>query len=303
MIIKKLIKSKVLIFSIILILIGFVFMLSISSPEFKKVNSFEIKSFDDGVFKASMNIRFYNGNWFSMDGRAIEFKMRYNKSIIAIGTSLESIDFHRKSNLDLPVELNFFPDSLKNDLKEIFYKDSILIEIDFSGKFTFLGITSSKIIKTWIKTHDLLNTIVSKSMDGEGLKLKSISFVESNFQQSKFKVDFDFKNTLNLPLELKNMNYSIYADSAKQKEVADWDFKINKEIAANTVEPIQGEVLIGNLSSVLTGISKAFDGKFDYYLVGHALIAFKGREIKIPIKKHFLVEPLTQNITFLNDYE
>ena len=72
-----------------------------------------------------------------MDGRAIEFKMRYNKSIIAIGTSSESIDFHRKSNLDLPVELNFFPDSLKNDLKEIFYKDSILIEIDFSGKFTF----------------------------------------------------------------------------------------------------------------------------------------------------------------------
>ena len=68
MIIKKLIKSKVLIFSIILILIGFVFMLSISSPEFKKVNSFEIKSFDDGVFKASMNIRFYNGNWFPLGG-------------------------------------------------------------------------------------------------------------------------------------------------------------------------------------------------------------------------------------------
>lgn len=300
---KKIIKSKIFIAFITVFCIGFIIAQTVSYPEFKKINSFEIHSFDNGVFKASVNVGIYNSNWFSINGREIEFKMFYKENLIAVGTSNESITFQRKALSGLPVEMDFYPDSMKNDLRDILLADSILINIDLTGKFTFLGIRSHKEISTWLKTDDLVNTLVAQSMKGEGLKMKSVNLVKAGIQKSTFNVAFDFKNTLSLTLELKTMHYVIYADNGKQNRVANWDFEINKEIAQNATEPIQGEVVIDNFSSALTGFTKVLKGKLDYYLDGYSLIALQGREIKIPIKQHFLVEPLTQKITILKDYE
>jgi LEA14-like dessication related protein len=302
-IIKKIIKSKVFIVSIALTFVGLVIAQTISYPEFKNINSFEINSFENGVFKASLNAGIYNPNWFSISGKDIKFKMFYENHLIADGKSAESVRFQRKVVSDFPVELNFYPDSMKNDLRNILLVDSILIHIDLSGKFTLFGIRSNRVIDTWLKTDDLVNTLVVQSMDGEGLKMKSVKLINAGIKESIFNVAFDFKNTLNLPLELKNMHYVIYADAAKQSRVAEWDFDINKEIAYNETEPIQGEVVVDNLSSALTGFSKLLKGKLDYYLDGYALISLEGREIKIPIKQHFLLELLTQKITILKDHE
>ena len=79
--------------------------------------------------------------------------------------------------------------------------------------------------------------------------------------------------------------------------------EINKEIAYNESETIQGEVVVDNVSSALIGFTKVLNGKLDYFLDGYALIALKGREIKIPIKQKFRVEPFSRKITILKDYE
>jgi hypothetical protein len=296
---KRILKSKFFIVFITVLCVGFLLGQTISYPEFKKINSFEIHSFDDGVFKASVNIGIYNPNWFSINGDEIEFKMFYKEQLIAVGSTNESLTFQRKSFSGLPIEMDFYPDSLKNDLRDILLADSILINIDLTGKFTFLGFRTHKVIPTWLKTDDLVNTLVAQSMEGEGLKMKSIKLINAGIQKSTFYVAFDFKNTLNLPLELKTMHYVIYSEESKQNRIADWDFEINKEIATNATEPILGEVEVDNLSSALTGFTKLLKGKLDYYLDGYALIALKGREIKIPIKQHFLVEPLNQKITII----
>jgi hypothetical protein len=300
---KKVLKSNVFIVLITVFCVGFLLAQTISYPEFKKINSFEIHSFDKGIFKASVNVGIYNANWFSINGKEIEFKLFFKEQLIAFGTSSESVTFKRKALAGLPVEMDFYPDSLKNDLRDILLEDSILINLDLTGKFTFLGVRSHKVIPTWLKTDDLVNTLVAQSMEGEGLKMKSVKLVNAGIQKSTFKVAFDFKNTLNLPLELKTMQYTIYADKSQQNGVADWDFEINKEIESNATEPIEGEVEVDNLTSALAGFSKVLKGKLDYYLDGYALIALKGREIKIPIKQHFLVEPLTQKITIIKEHE
>ena len=300
---KKIIKSKLFIVFITVFCVGFIIAQTISYPEFKKINSFDINSFENGVFKASVNVGIYNSNWFSINGKEIEFKMVYKDHIIAVGTSNESVTFHRKSLSDFPVEMDFYPDSMKNDLRDILLSDSILINIDLLGKFTFFGIRSHTVIPTWLKTKEFVNTLVTQSMDEEGLKMNSVKLVKASLKETTFNVAFEFKNTLNLPLELKNMNYQIYDDVSKQKQVADWRFEINKEIAYNVSEPIQGEVVVDNVSSALIGFTKVLNGKLDYFLDGYALVAIKGREIKIPIKQKFRVEPFSRKITILKDYE
>jgi hypothetical protein len=140
-------------------------------------------------------------------------------------------------------------------------------------------------------------------MGKDGLQLKKVKLLKVELQESVFKVDFNLTNTLAVPIELKNFHYSIYAEKNQQKKVANWDNSINKEIKSNQVELIEGEVVVDNLTSALSGLSKVLNGKIDYYLVGYALIALKGREIKIPIEQHLLVNPLTQKITVIDDYE
>jgi len=296
---KKIIQSKVFVIICTVFCVGFIMAQTITYPEFKKINSFEIHSFENGIFKASVNLDIYNSNWFSINGKEIEFKMFYKNRLISTGATKESVTFRRKALSPLPLELDFFPDSLNNDLKEILLFDSILVDIDLIGKFTFLGIRSHKILPTWLKTQDLVNALVAKAMEGDGLKVKTIKLIKVEIKQSTFNVAFDFKNTLNIPLELKTMHYMIYADAAKKNRVANWDFQINKEIASNETEPISGEVVVDNLASALSGFGKILTGKLDYYLDGYALIALKGREIKIPIKQHFSVDPITQKITII----
>jgi LEA14-like dessication related protein len=300
---KKIVKSKLFIVSCTIFCVGLLLAQTVAYPEFKTINSFEIYSFDKGIFKASVNVGIYNDNWFSIHGKEISFKMMYKKHLIAVGSSIESIKFQRNSMTGLPVEMDFYPDSMHGDLRDILLVDSIQIDIDLTGKFTFLGITSHKSIQTWLKTDDLINTLVAQSMEGDGLKLKTVKLINPGIQESVFDVSFNFKNTLNLPLELKTMQYSIFADKAKNNRVADWNFEINKVIQPNTFEPIEGEVKVNNLASAMTGFTKVLKGKLDYFLEGYALVAIKGREVKIPIKQHFLVEPLTQKITILKDYE
>lgn len=303
MVLKQFHKSTFFIVFCTVFCVGLILAQTVSYPEFKKINSFEIQSFEDGVFKATVNASIYNSNWFSINGKEIKFKMRYKNRLVAVGASTDLVSFQRKALSGLPIELDFYPDSMKNDLKEILLLDSILVDIDLTGKFTFLGIRSQKVIPTWLKTDDLVNTLVAQSMEGDGLKMKSVKLINAGLQQSSFKVAFDFKNTLSLPMELKTMHYAIYADKAKQNRVAVWDFDIYKEVACNLIEPIEGEVLVDNLSSAMSGLTKVLKGKLDYYLDGYALIALKGREVKIPIKQHFLVEPLTQKITIIKEYE
>jgi LEA14-like dessication related protein len=299
----KILKSKIFIVFSTVFCVGLLLAQTIRIPEFKQVNSFELQSFENDVIQASANIGIQNQNWFSINGKKIEFCMFYNERVIAKGTSFESVKFNRKSISNFPIELKFYPDSLKNELKEILYRDSIETKIILSGKFTFLGIHIQKELKIWLKTEELVNTLVVKSMEGEGLKLKSVQLNKLELKQSSFDISFDFKNTINIPLELKNMNYSVYAEKLKQINVAEWESKINRAIAPNQTESINGNVVINNISSALTGLTKVLKGKLDYYLDGYALIALKGREIKIPIKQHFLLEPLSQKITVIKDNE
>ncbi len=303
MVLKQFHKSTFFIVFCTVFCVGLILAQTVSYPEFKKINSFEIHSFNDGVFKASVNVGIYNSNWFSINGKEIKFKMLYKNRLVAVGASTDLVSFQRKALSGLPIDLDFYPDSMKNDLKEILLLDSILVDIDLTGKFTFLGIRSHKVIPTWLKTDDLVNTLVAQSMEGDGLKMKSVKLINAAIKESTFKVDFDFKNTLSLPLKLETMHYAIYADEAKQNRVAVWDFDIDKEVACNATEQIEGDVQVDNLNTTLSGFQKVLKGKLDYFLDGYALISLKGREIKIPIKQHFLVEPLTQKITIIKEHE
>lgn len=293
---KKILKSNAFIAIVTILCVGFILAQTISYPEFKKINSFEIDAYDNGVFSASMNVGIQNSNWFSINGEEIEFKLNYKNHLIALGSSRESVQLKRKSLSQLSVQLDFYPDSLRKELKNILLSDSLQIDMEITGKFTILGIRFHRVVSTWIQTDELIRTLIAHAFGGDGLSMKSVQFVNSGIQKSAYKVVFDFKNKLRLPVVLKKMKYAFYADDSKENRLAICDFELNKKIVPTGSQAIEGNVEIDNLTSALTGFSKVLNGKLDYFLDGYALITLKGRALKIPIKEHFSVEPFTGEI-------
>jgi hypothetical protein len=192
---------------------------------------------------------------------------------------------------------------MSNDLRTILLKDSIRIQTELTGAFTIFKINSSKSIDTWLKTDDLLNTLISKSMEGDGLKLNKVTFISADVQTSRFGIVFQITNTLSLPFELKNMQFDLFAEKEHKNKLAKWNFDINKVLEVNQKEDISGEVDVNNLATAFSGITKVLKGKFDYYLDGFAVIALKGREIQVPIRQHLLVDPLARKVTIIRDNE
>jgi predicted metalloendopeptidase len=172
-----------------------------------------------------------------------------------------------------------------------------------TGAFTIFGINTSKTIDTWLKTDDLLNTLISQSMEGDGLKLNKVNFISADVQTSRFGIVFQITNTLSLPFELKNMQFDLFAEKEQKNKLAKWKFNINKVLEVNQKEEVTGEVDVNNLATALSGITKVLKGKFDYYLDGFAVIALKGHEIQVPIRQHLLVDPIARKVTIIRDNE
>jgi LEA14-like dessication related protein len=300
---KKILLSKpaIVIYTVLVMMV--IFVMSIEYPEFKKINSFEIVSYKNDAFKARVNVGVYNGNWFSIDGENIAFSMFYKGRLVAEGQVNDPITFQRNDVTSLPMELDFYPDSMGHELKEILFADSIPVNIVLTGLFTRFGLQAKRTVPTWIKTKDLVRALVARSLENDGLKLNYIKLKSVSLEENTYQVGLDFKNTLSLPLRLKNIKYAIYADDKLQNEVANWEFLLNKEIPSLETELIEGEVVVNNVASALSGFSKMLKGSLDYYLKGYALISIHGYEIKVPIYQHFEVDPLTRKIILLEENE
>jgi hypothetical protein len=220
---------------------------------------------------------------------------------VAKGQSDESFRFEKKSENLLPIHADFFADSLYQDLKEILFRDSIQFKVEISGNFTFLKINSSTELQTWIKTKDLLDALITNSMGDEGMKLEKIKLKNISVQQTCFDASFRFKNKLPFDILLKEIRCGVYADKALKTKVADWAFPVQKLIKINENELIEGAANVNNVNSALSGITKVLKGFLDYYINGHVLVSVDGREIKIPLKQHFKLNLLTQDIEILTD--
>ncbi len=105
-----------------------------------------------------------------------------------------------------------------------------------------------------------------------------------------------------MPFEilLKEIRCGIYSDKILKSKVSNCDFKVEKLLKKNQSELIEGAVNVNNITSALSGLSKVLNGSLDY-MNGHALVSIDGREIKIPLRQHFKVNLLTQEIVILTD--
>jgi LEA14-like dessication related protein len=297
----KLINSSwFLVFSTIFI-VGFLTSQTILKPKFSGVSKFEIIDFSNGKLKANTKLKIKNENWFSYSGKGIQFKMFYKDHLVSEGKNEEVFRFEKKSTSFLDIQTDFYADSLFNDLKTILFHDSILMKVVVSGKFSFLKIQTSRTLEVWINTRQMVDILMSNILASEGLKLEKIKLEKINISNSIFNVGFNFHNNLPFDILLKDIKCDVYSDKTLKNKVSNSSFMVNKIMQKNTIAIVEGDLIVNNVTSFISGISKVLNGSFDYFLNGYALIEVDKREIIIPVNKSFKVNPLTKEVIVIND--
>jgi LEA14-like dessication related protein len=297
---SKKLKMRLLLILVSIGTVGFLLSQTISYPEFKGINKFSMNSIEDGVCSSDVSFNVYNENWFSLKGNEIHSEVYYKERLVAIGYSSESIKLPKKEMTIVSMKVDFFLDSLKEDLRELLMNDSIDFNVKVSGKFSLFNVKKEMLFPVSLASKEFVDNMISDLMSEEGIQTEVLRLKEVGIEYSLFEVGFRFSNKLPFDLTLKEIRTSVFADASLNQKVADWIIKSGIIIKESDSKLIQGEARINNVKSVFTGLIKVVSGNLDYYMNGYALIEIDDREIRIPLRQHFKVKPLSKEVEIID---
>jgi LEA14-like dessication related protein len=297
---RRLLKSKIVIVLITLFTAGLIIAQTIKYPEFQSIKKFKIVSFHDGICNVNADFEIFNNNWFSVQGNSIHSEVYYKGRLIAIGSNDQKVKLPKNDVSLISMNIDFFLDSLTEDLRELFMKDSIELSVKVSGKFSFLNIKKEMDFPITISSGEFAENMIGDLMNKEGIKTEFLKLKDVGIEYSYFDVGFRIQNKLPFDLTVKEIRSPIFADRALSQKVADWLIISGVEIESGNSQVIKGEAMIHNAKSAFTGLIKVVSGNLDYYMNGYALVQIEDREIRIPLRQHFKVKPLSREVEIIN---
>jgi LEA14-like dessication related protein len=296
----RLFKSKIFLVLVTLSTVGFILAQTIKYPEFQSIDQFQLLTVDNGICNAAVDFNVYNPNWFSFKGKDLHAEVFYKGSLVAIGSQDSDFNLPKKESSNISMNIDFFLDSLKDELRSFLMKDSIDFSVKISGKFTVFNISKEMELPLKLSSAEFVDKMITEMMSEDGVKTEVLKLKEIGVEYSLFDVGFRFSNKLPFDLKVKEVRSSVYADASLNQKVADWLIKSSLKIKEGETGLIEGEARINNAKSAFTGLIKVMSGNLDYYLNGYVLIEIDDREIQIPLRQHFKVKPLSKEVEIIN---
>lgn len=297
---RKVLRSKIFIVLLTLVVFSALVAQTVKHPDFVAVDRFNLNTIHNGVCSADVVFLVHNDNWFSLKGRDLNSEIYYGDRLVAIGNLDDQFELSKKATNQITMNLVFFLDSLKSELKDFLMKDSIEFSVKISGKFTFLNIQRTMDMKLSISSAEMVDNLVADIMDKDGLQTEIIELKEIGITNTFFDIGFRVKNKLSFDFIVKEIRSSVYADVAKKQKVADWVISSDKLVRKDDSELILGEAKIDNIQSAISGFLKVISGSLDYYIQGYALLEVDAREIKLPLNQHFRVSPTERKVEIID---
>ena len=291
----KFLKFLLLFIALISLFLG---LIAFSYPTFHHVSDFRVLSLnDDGSFETTSKVVLKNESWFSYSGRNIALKLFYKDSLVSTGQVTKEIDFLRNDLIEIPIQSQFYPLTFGKDFEKILLQDSLEFKAEIQGDFTFLGIHSTKEMTINLPVSELVSSIVSSSLSGQSLQLDSMRINSLGIGESEVSCQMKFVNSLNMAYEIVNVDFEIFADANDQLRIASGDFDLDQLLEPNDTISSEVEFRINHLKSIGSVLGKVKKREFRYFLNGIAHVIINDSRVQVPIRKAFVINPLTRTIT------
>jgi len=271
-------------------------------PVCERIDSFHIDSFKEGKLIAHSIVSIKNENWFSFTGDSLEMEVFKNHALIGKGIGTKEIEFERNSSVELPMNVELYADSLKEDLTKILHQDSMDVQVIISGRFSRLGILKTAEITTRIPVKPLVNSILSQSLSSDGMKIEKLRVVKSNVNTTTMGFDIEYNNQLPFDMTLKKLDFSFFADNKFVSEIGRWNKEVDVKVEQKNATKISGEVVLDNIKAGQSGLLKLMTSGstwVDYYMKGIAYVDVDSYSIEVPAIIHFEMDILSNSIRII----
>jgi hypothetical protein len=225
-----------------------------------------------------------------------------NHALIGKGIGTKEIEFERNSSVELPMNVELYADSLKEDLTKILHQDSMDVQVIISGRFSRLGILKTAEITTRIPVKPLVNSILSQSLSSDGMKIEKLRVVKSNVNTTTMGFDIEYNNQLTFNMTLKKLDFSFFADNKFASEIGRWNKQVDVKVEQENATKISGEVVLDNIKAGQSGLLKLMTSGstwVDYYMKGIAYVDVDSYSIEVPAIIHFEMDILSNSIRII----
>lgn len=271
-------------------------------PICEGIDTFKLDGFSEGIISGAGVVSIRNENWFSFTGDSLVMEIFYNRSMIGLGRGTREIEFAKKSSVQLPLNVEIYADSLKDELKTMLHRDSMDVQIVISGRFSRLGILQTAEVNTRIPIKPLINSMLSQSISNEAMHIGQMRILQTDFNTTTIGFNVEYSNQLPFDLNLKKLDFGFYSDREFTDEIGRWNKEINAEILQADTTTISGEVNLSNMKAARSGLMKVMTGGstwVDYYMHGIAYAEIDTYSIEVPATVHFEMDIITRSTRIL----
>lgn len=271
-------------------------------PICEGIDTFKLDGFSEGKISGAGVVSIRNENWFSFTGDSLVMEIFYNRSMIGLGRGTREIEFAKKSSVQLPLNVEIYADSLKDELKTMLHRDSMDVQISISGQFSRLGIAKTAEVNARIPIKPLVNSLLAQSLSDEAMQIDQMRILQTDFNTTTIGFDVQYSNQMPFDMKLKKFDFGFYSDQKFTDEIGRWNKEINVAIQKADTTAIQGEVNLSNMKAARSGLLKVMTGGsswVDYYMKGVAHVEIDDYTIEVPVIIHFEMDIITRSTRIL----
>ncbi len=272
----------------------------IKTPVVTNVKFVGLDSFVNGKYYCRGTVNILNPGAIQISSKNIVFDLFYKGKIVTTGEAQEDFVLKPDKEVTVPVKFAILVDSLLVDANEILSKDTVEFNSLVKGNFTVLNFKLEHEQKVKIPLSSIINGLASQKAK-EGFKIKNPTVKKIGIETTTINLDVALKNDFPIDLLIEKIDFSVYTKKDEKNKVSSWvvDKKFNIPSLKDTV--ITTDLIIDNSQAVSNILERLASRKLDFYVVGSVIINYKNNPIKIPVRQHLEVNPLTGEITIVED--
>lgn len=280
---KKLIPV-VLISVFVLLIVAVVILMSMNTPTVKRIKNISYNKPVASVLSISSEIEVESDNWFPTHAYDLGFTISYNNHIIGKSKTIPNKRI-KTGVFNFPVTVDYYLDSIQAYVKNDVSVDSIQATVEFKGRITFMGLSSSNSYLVWLPIKPMNDAIFVQLASKNKFVLEKIQVVESNLLKTKLQADFNLSNESNIDFNLESLACELFLDSTQKKSIAKWSNSEKHLIKAGKAKVINGYFEIDNISAAYKSVDKVMSGNVDLLLSGKVVLNRNGDVFEIPLKQ------------------
>jgi LEA14-like dessication related protein len=294
------VKNKIIWISvgIVVLVIGFIGYVAATfkMPEMVGMDGIEIQALDEGDkgLNAAVKGRIFNGNFFSLSARKLDYLVTYNDTILGRGKYADVLTLASGDTTELELPMKLELQAIAAVHKSMLGQQKCALDIHLEGEFTSLHYAQGMDFTTEINPEEFIQDIIGHSMGNDAMHVEELTLKEANLKTSQFGFVSIVKNPLNLPLEIKALALTFYGQGDAVNPAGNW--KTDKAIPLPPLYStrVPGTVVIQHLAAGKGAVTTILTGEIRYDTKGTLTLQLADLVFEVPIAGTVVFDPVTR---------